>query len=452
MSQATSRRSGIVGRYRHMIVIKESFVTKILNETRQFGSLFSKRKKQVRESFKFSIPAGEQFHSYRLTLLESQIGGVAEIDEAPPVGKTGKDQITVSAKYDGLANLKYQIEAFSNRAGFPDSVTKQMTGFLPSRHGWPFANRFVKVPPFKLIGELKYGDASKGLCGGMVYSALDYFVAGLDVPSIPEPDRSKFGSPLQGPIFDYFGKRLFHSFNIPSGVLDYIELMNPNYPDYRTGKSYTGLAKQSRAWRVIRREWPAIKARLDAGYPCPLGLVRVKSTNLSKLGENHQVMAYGYDLAGDELTLFIYDPNFPGNDKVFLKVNIANPERKLNIQYWDEKPVYCFFLTDYTFLMPPGSDTLPGRIILFEDENFCGRSIDIVQRHPDLSAHKSGNFNDCTSSFVILSGNWNFFQNAGFDKPILHDEEALVLGPGSYPRIADHGIRDNEITSLRVLN
>jgi hypothetical protein len=377
------------------------------------------------------------------------------LDSVPPSGKIGKCEIKVSWQCGDLADVKYQVEAFTkpiNSDAGEESLTKQMTGFLPSQNGWPFDNRFAKVPPFKLIGNLKFGDASNGLCGGMVYAALDYFFAGLDVPTIPEEDLSKYKSPMQGKIFEYFGKRLFNSFDIPLGVWNYIELMHPDFPDYKTSKSNSGMIPRSRAWRMVRQEWPIIKAKLDTGQPCPLGLIRTKSKKLSDLGKNHQVLAYAYDLNGDDLTLFIYDPNFHHDDNVTLKLNIKNPERKVNVSYSDNKPVYCFFHTCYTFSMPPESVTTPGRIILFEDENFCGKSIDVVLEHSDLSTHKARNFNNCTSSFVILSGMWSFYQNTGFDTPIAHKGKHLILGPGAYARVTDVGIQDDEITSLQSVS
>lgn len=429
-------------------------MTKILNETRQYGSFFP-RKKVRRDLFKFIIPPGEIFHSCRLTILETHFGGTAKLDSMPPAGKLGKGEIVVAWEGEEIGDVKYQVEAFSIPADSvinTPTVTRQMTGFLPSLNGWPFDNQFVAVPPFKLIGELKYGDASKGLCGGMVYAALDYFLAGLDLPSIPEEDLSKHNSPVQGPVFNYFGKRLFNSFDIPEGVWNYIQLMRPDFPDFQTSKSRIRVAPRNRAWRAIRQEWPAIKAKLDTGHPCPLGLICVKSKELSMLGENHQVLAYGYELVADDLTLFIYDPNSHLNDNITLKLNIGNPEHKLNISYWDNKPVYCFFQTNYTFSMPPASNSVPGRIILFEDENFCGRSIDIVGAHADLSTHKMGNFNNRTSSFVILSGEWSLYLNTAFDDPVLNNGIPLKLGPGAYRRVTDLGIQDNEITSLKAVN
>ena len=62
---------------------------------------------------------------------------------------------------------------------------------------------------------------------------------------------------------------------------------------------------------------------LDKGTPCPLGLIRVKTKDLSKLGENHQVLATGYDISNDMLTLFIYDPNYPDLDDVSISFRLA---------------------------------------------------------------------------------------------------------------------------------
>lgn len=429
-------------------------MTKFLNQTRQYGSLLPK-KKPKREIFKFTVPQGEGFHSCRLTTLETHFGGSATIDAEPAAGKVGKCEIVVSWQCEGVADVKLQIEAFSTPADNvvnADSVTAQMTNFLPSRNGWSFDNRFVRVPPFKLIGDLKYGDASKGLCGGMVYSALDYFMAGLDLPSIPETDLSKYKSPVQGSTFDYLGKRLFNSFDIPDGVLKYIELMSPDFPDFQTGKKYSSVIPRNRAWCTIRQEWPAIKSRLDAGQPCPLGLIRIKSNDVLKLGENHQVLAYGYDQTGDDLTLFIYDPNYSKNDKVTMKLNIGNPERKLNIQYSDNHPVHCFFRTHYTFSMPPAKTILPGRIILFEEENFCGRSIDVLRGNPNLGTNKVGNFRNSTSSIVVLSGKWSFYRKVEYKEPIRFRGAPLVLEPGAYRRVSDFGIQDNAIISLQAVN
>jgi hypothetical protein len=204
----------------------------------------------------------------------------------------------------------------------------------------------ITIPiPF---GRVEFGDASKGLCGGMVFCALDYFLAGRPVPAAKTP-------PTTGVLFDTIVRRLLNSFNLPLGVLQYIVLMHPNYPDGETRSSVTRFAPHGRAWQTIRVEWPIIKQMLDSGKPCPLGLVRVKSTDLSKLGQNHQVLATGYDVSDDLLTLFIYDPNHPNRDDLTLSLSLANPEKATPIRYSarDNLPVLAFFHVNYKFRSPP---------------------------------------------------------------------------------------------------
>jgi hypothetical protein len=353
------------------------------------------------------------------------------------------------------SSVQYQVEAFSSPVAFApstpyQSVTAQMSDFVPSVNGFHFDNRFEAVPALPLIGDLKVGDASKGMCGGMVYAALDYFNAGLEMPQIPPGDLSpQLVTPMRGPVFDYLGRRLVASFDLPFGVFNYVELMQPKFPDAQARRGILGLEPRSRAWRMVRQEWPGIKRKLDTGEPCPLGLVCVRTTDIRRLGENHQVLAYGYDLAGNDLTLFIYDPNTHDRDDITLKLDVGDPEHKIDIAYTGRSDLNCFFATSYTFSLPPGIQTPPGRIILFEGADFCGRSINVVHAHADLSVFKEANFNDRTSSFTILSGNWSFYRDPHFLSPFMHGSAPLVLGPGTYRQLSALGIREDEISSLR---
>jgi hypothetical protein len=102
-------------------------------------------------------------------------------------------------------------------------------------------------------------------------------------------------------------------------------------------------------------EWPAIKATLDTGQPCPLGLIRVKSAIPADVGRNHQVLATGYEVTDDVLTLYIYDPNYPNRNNLTLKLSLAHPEQVTPIQYSPLKtdPVFAFFRVKYKFRSPP---------------------------------------------------------------------------------------------------
>ena len=259
-------------------------MTKILNEIRERSALFSPRGDRE-DAFSASIPSGEAYEGSRLTILSAWPYAEADILSQPTPGQTGNAEVVVNWQCRRNSLLRYQIEAFSRAGASPVGtarpVTRQMTGFLPSLHGYRFDNRFNPTPTYlnTPLGPIKIGDASKGLCGGMVFSALDYFSAGMEIPTDED-------LPANRDLFDYVVKRLLQSFNLPAGPLNYIELMHPRYPDGKSTRGRYGFIPAGRSWRMIRVEWPKIKLRLDAGIPCPLGLVRIKSTSLKRLGEN----------------------------------------------------------------------------------------------------------------------------------------------------------------------
>ena len=91
--------------------------------------------------------------------------------------------------------------------------------FLPSRHGfaytnaWPDQAAIVLHTPF---GEIGVGNARGGLCGGMVFAALDHWLAGR----APGLDRPAAGEPL----YRYAVDRLIDSWHVPAGVA---QLMTP---------------------------------------------------------------------------------------------------------------------------------------------------------------------------------------------------------------------------------
>jgi hypothetical protein len=68
------------------------------------------------------------------------------------------------------------------------------------------------------------------------------------------------------------------------------------------------------------------------------------------------VLATGYDVVDDHLTLFIYDPNFPDRDNLTLSLSLATPEQPTPITYSArDLPVYAFFHVNYKFRSPPVS-------------------------------------------------------------------------------------------------
>jgi hypothetical protein len=229
-------------------------------------------------------------------------------------------------------------------------TTKVVAGFLPSASGFRFPNAFPRVP-LRRIGipgvlSVPIGDASNGLCGGMAFAARDYFEERRDLPG----DTT---APEDGPLFEYFVDRLFDSFDLPRGPVRYLELMNPTLSDGETIWSRLGVWPHGRAWRMARTEWPKVRADIDAGHPSPLGLVRVKSTDPFDLKENHQVLAYGYTLDGNSLTLRLYDPNRPERDDVSLHLDVGDRPATTPTTTPAGSPVFAFFRVPYVPASPP---------------------------------------------------------------------------------------------------
>jgi hypothetical protein len=192
--------------------------------------------------------------------------------------------------------------------------TTMVPGFLPSTNGFAFANRFPPVPVLRvLVGRRRIGlgRASDGLCGGMTFAAADLFVDGR------LPPRNVTVAPGSGPLLRYLVRRAYHSLSIPAGPVKYAWWSI--VPD---ADAFFGLL-QGLGTRTLVGEWPRVRADLDAGRPCPLGLVRVHSAKPRRLVLNHQVLAYGYrmdDATGRPVAIHVYDPNHPGDDAVAITV------------------------------------------------------------------------------------------------------------------------------------
>jgi hypothetical protein len=222
--------------------------------------------------------------------------------------------------------------------------------FLPSTCGFRFNNHFPPGTPHRTISfmdkTITIGDASKGMCGGMVYAVRDFFEQGLPIPAMTK-------APASGKLFDFICRRLYDSFNLPTGPLKYMRFMNPLLPDGESYLGRLGVSGRSRSWRMIAEEWPKIKKTIDDNRLSTIGLVQVKSANPMDLGQNHQVLVYGYDLNGDDLTLRIYDPNYACNDNVTISLNISDPGQAVTVsRHPAGSPLYFFFETNYCQCVP----------------------------------------------------------------------------------------------------
>jgi hypothetical protein len=230
-------------------------------------------------------------------------------------------------------------------------TSRVVPGFLPSNSGFRFPNSFPHVPVRHIgiqgVVSIPIGDASNGLCGGMVFAARDYFQAGRTPPDDATP-------PAQGTLFEYLVDRLFDSFDLPFGPARYLKLMSPLLSDGDSLLARLGLAPHGRAWVMAMEEWPRVRRDIDGGAPSPLGLVRVKSHDPRELKRNHQVLAYGYELVGRSLTLRLYDPNRPGDDEVTMRLDLTDPTRPIAVRsYPAGAQVFAFFRVLYRPKPPP---------------------------------------------------------------------------------------------------
>jgi hypothetical protein len=206
--------------------------------------------------------------------------------------------------------------------------------FRPSRHGFAFANSWPPAPAISIrtpAGRVGIGNAALGLCGGMVFAALDYWQADREPPG----DRPAPGAPL----YRFIVRRLLQSWRLPAGVVRYYLGMLATDGDL--------------AGRTIAREWPRIRALLDREQPATLGVVTVASANPFLLGHNHQVLGYSYHQAGADVTMLVYDPNSGPDDAVAIRFSTAAPTTGFAHNIAVRWPVRGFFLTRYTPAEPP---------------------------------------------------------------------------------------------------
>ena len=132
-----------------------------------------------------------------------------------------------------------------------------VAGFLPSTHGFHFANAWPPGPTVR-FGPLDpravgVGDASTGLCGGMVYTIADLFAAGLPAPPDREPPAN--GSPR----FNSIVRRQVES-------LGWLTVLVRFWLRMAIGGSFGG----DRARATLDREWPQAKAAIDDGRLVPI--------------------------------------------------------------------------------------------------------------------------------------------------------------------------------------
>jgi hypothetical protein len=88
----------------------------------------------------------------------------------------------------------------------------------------------------------------------------------------------------------------------------------------------------------------------------------------------------------------------------------------------------------------PQSGEIP-QIVACDNDGLLGGHIHIFGDTPDL-----GKWGNSISSMVILVGRWEFFDEEKFQGT------KVELGPGVYLHVKDHGLKDNSISSIRLVS
>lgn len=234
---------------------------------------------------------------------------------------------------------------------------RMVKNFLPSKDGFKFNNDYwdknkIKLPVVTLdfpkpIGKVDLTNSTQGLCGGMVYTVIDYFQAGQTLPA-----RTVAPVNENDALYKYLRNRHLTSFDVTGTGPNYINYMRPDYPDTDDSTSGIALRQKGRSFIIAKEEWPKIKTDIDANRLSPIGLVQSKSFNPADLGKHHQVLVYGYNLNGEQVTLYYYDPNHPGIDQMELRFSISTLSDPIKVNRFikgvhSPMPINTFFRTNY---------------------------------------------------------------------------------------------------------
>lgn len=194
-------------------------------------------------------------------------------------------------------------------------IGSRTTSFNPAVNGFKFSNTLE----VEVINDIRMS----GFCGGMVYTALDYYKGRKRIPA-------QTYKPANGTIlYNYMWGRQRSS--VADNVDKWTELfVNPF--GARTSEFFNWGLQGFNGGRLEE-----LKKEIDRGNPVPLGLFKPGEGGG---GPHHQVLAIGYNggrYKGDlgdfkeDLEIMVYDPNFPGVTKI-LKPDPAN-----NIYYYKDE-------------------------------------------------------------------------------------------------------------------
>jgi hypothetical protein len=201
----------------------------------------------------------------------------AEEEEEPKLRISRRDFLKllgtgmVVLTFDGFSGLFNTVSHAQSPSSSPATYSNvsldqtgniKMTSFDVKKHGYNFPNYWTGdiLLDIPLIGRVDVGDTSYGLCGGMSVSALDTFLANVEVP---DQSNTTSGLPSGTEMRSYIYQRQQDTFKHDNGVM--IRTLASWIPrPIRTTLGVTGL-------HVLtdRNFKQKIAPRIDLGKPVP---------------------------------------------------------------------------------------------------------------------------------------------------------------------------------------
>lgn len=206
------------------------------------------------------------------------------------------------------------------------------TAFNLVQHGFKFRNDFVNH--VISVPSLGINFNTLGRCGGMAFTALDYWHNHLAVPE-------ESSLPVDGTLVStYIYDRLINS--IMANAYKFFHFMRT--PDHPTWLNGIGVSRATR-----EEEFPKLQQLINQGQPCALGLTQAR--DVGGFGNDHQVVAYGYEVGDPYSTVLVYDNNFQ-NEEIRLTFKTVYDPGEREIHHSHDHDWRGFFVESYAPQLP----------------------------------------------------------------------------------------------------
>jgi hypothetical protein len=192
--------------------------------------------------------------------------------------------------------------------------------FSPIIHGYNFLNLFDLKLIVSVTSILKK-HLFIGLCGGMVFSALDYFYSSVKRPDFISPNEFK------EEFVEYLWKRQRDSVSL----LTLLKLI------------YHGISSDKKNFNhLLSKNIPIILEKLNQNIPVPVVIVRNRF--FENPTNNHQLLIVSCAIDGPLTHFTCYDPNYPKQTPL-ISVSRISGQEFIKHSFGDQ--IRGMFINDY---------------------------------------------------------------------------------------------------------